>query len=149
MGPYQHRMGGKKSISSYLFCSQPPKGIRYRILRKNMNRNFWKRIAHHADHGPKIALVSIIGHKGSTPQGTGNKMLFIWTEALLEQLRWSPIRSLSSPKVITNNANIRTELNLTTTGNVCGIVEVFIEIIHPTDQLIIYGAGHVEMALAN
>ena len=60
------------------------------------------------------------------------------------------IIELAQQSLVTNS-NIRTELNLTYDLGMCcgGIAEVFIEIIHPTDQLIIYGAGHVGMALAN
>ncbi len=118
-----------------------------------MNRNFWKRIAHHADHGPKVALVSIIGHKGSTPQGTGNKMLVHLDGSITGTIGGGALeyRVIELAKrSLKNNSNIRTELNLTYDLGMCcgGIVEVFIEIIHPTDQLIIYGAGHVGMALA-
>lgn len=119
-----------------------------------MNRHFWKLLAHHADHGPKVALVSIIGHKGSTPQGTGNKMLVHIDGSITGTigggaLEYSIIK-LAKKSLITNS-NTRTELNLTYDLGMCcgGVVEVFIEIIHPTDQLIIYGAGHVGMALAD
>ena len=40
-----------------------------------MNAEFWNTLAHHAKNGPHIALVSIIAHKGSTPQSSGNKMI--------------------------------------------------------------------------
>ena len=48
------------------------------------------------------------------------------------------------------HTNIRAEFNLTYDLGMCcgGIVEVFIEIIYPPNQLVIYGAGHVGMALA-
>ncbi|MAA80324.1 MAG: xanthine dehydrogenase accessory protein XdhC [Deltaproteobacteria bacterium] len=119
-----------------------------------MNRNFWKILAHHADHGPKIALVSIIGHKGSTPQGTGNKMLIHLDGSITGTIGGGALEYKViqlAKKSLTINSNIRTEFNLTYDLGMCcgGIVEVFIEIIHPTDQLVIYGAGHVGMALAN
>ena len=119
-----------------------------------MSTQIWKEIAYHAEHGPSIALATIIDHKGSTPQGVGNKMLVrpdgsivgtIGGGALEYKIMHMGLQALEK------NTNLRSKLNLTYDLGMCcgGIVEVFIEIIHPLDQLVIYGAGHVGMALAN
>lgn len=118
-----------------------------------MNLHFWKQITHHAEYGPRIAMASIIGHKGSTPQGAGNKILVRLDGSIVGTIGGGALEYkviALAQKALTQHTNIRTELNLTYDLGMCcgGVVEVFIEIIYPPDQLVIYGAGHVGMALA-
>lgn len=113
----------------------------------------WKQIAYHAEYGPSVALATIIDQKGSTPQGAGNKMLIHLDGSTVGTIGGGALEYKviqMSIQAIQNNTNIHTKLNLTYDLGMCcgGIVEVFIEIIHPIDQLVIYGAGHVGKALA-
>ena len=119
----------------------------------HMNTQFWEKLAVHAKEGPRLALVSIISSKGSTPQTSGNKMMVFPSGDIHGTIGGGALEfqvTKLAVECIQKNKNMRKKLNLTYDLGMCcgGIVEVFIEIITPQNQLVIYGAGHVGMALA-
>lgn len=103
-----------------------------------MNQEMLKKICEWQEHGEKVALVTIITTKGSTPRKTGSKMLILPDGQTFGTIGGgcgeSEVRRQALTALDENRSRIYTVTMLNEVaadeGMVCGgIMEVFIQII--------------------
>ena len=117
-----------------------------------MNQEVFAALAAALEKGEPVALVTITGSTGSTPQRVGAKMLVyedgrtvgtIGGGCYENEAFWKARESIKSRKPV----NLSFELNddfAQETGLVCGgQMEVFIEPVEASPELYVFGAGHV------
>ena len=122
-----------------------------------MNQEVFSALAEALEKGEPVALVTITGSTGSTPQRVGAKMLVyedgrtvgtIGGGCYENEAFWKAREAIKSRKPL----NMSFELNddfAQETGLVCGgQMEVFIEPIEASPSVYIFGAGHVGFYLA-
>ena len=117
-----------------------------------MNQEVFTALAEALEKGEPVALVTITGSTGSTPQRVGAKMLVyadgrtvgtIGGGCYENEAFWKAREAIQSRKPL----NMSFELNddfAQETGLVCGgQMEVFIEPVEASPELYVFGAGHV------
>ena len=117
-----------------------------------MNQEVFAALAEALSNGEEVALVTITGSTGSTPQRVGAKMLVyadgrtvgtIGGGCYENEAFWKAREAIKTRKPET----VRYELNddfAQETGLVCGgQMEVFIEPVEASPEVYIFGAGHV------
>jgi xanthine dehydrogenase accessory factor len=117
-----------------------------------VNQEVFKALADALDKGEEVALVTIVGSTGSTPQRVGAKMLVyadgrtvgtIGGGCYENEAFWKAKEAIKTRKPQT----VRYELNddfAQETGLVCGgQMEVFIEPVEAAPEVHVFGAGHV------
>ena len=117
-----------------------------------MNQEVFAALAAALEKGEPVALVTITGSTGSTPQRVGAKMLVyedgrtvgtIGGGCYENEAFWKAREAIKSRKPL----NMSFELNddfAQETGLVCGgQMEVFIEPVEASPELYVFGAGHV------
>jgi xanthine dehydrogenase accessory factor len=102
--------------------------------------------------GEEVALVTIVGSTGSTPQRVGAKMLFyadgrtvgtIGGGCYENDAFWKAREALTSRKPVTVKFDLNDDF-AQETGLVCGgQMEVFIEPVEASPEVYVIGAGHV------
>ena len=117
-----------------------------------MNQEVFAALAEALEKGEPVALVTITGSTGSTPQRVGAKMLVyqdgrtvgtIGGGCYENEAFWKAREAITSRKPL----NMSFELNddfAQETGLVCGgQMDVFIEPVEASPELFVFGAGHV------
>ncbi|HET9266740.1 MAG TPA: XdhC/CoxI family protein [Vicinamibacterales bacterium] len=117
-----------------------------------MNQEVFSALAEALEKGEPVALVTITGSTGSTPQRVGAKMLVyedgrtvgtIGGGCYENEAFWKAREAIKSRKPL----NMSFELNddfAQETGLVCGgQMDVFIEPVEASPELYVFGAGHV------
>ncbi len=114
----------------------------------------WQKIIQIRQQRKKAALCTIVDARGSTPRKAGSKLLVVDDGQFYGtigggDLEFNVIEQAKS--VIKNAKPVLLEYNLSKDLKMAcgGHVKVFIEPILPSDQLILFGAGHVSRAIAN
>ena len=123
-----------------------------------MNQEVFAALAAALDAGEPVALVTITGSTGSTPQRVGAKMLVyedgrtvgtIGGGCYENEAFWKAREAIKSRKPL----NMSFELNddfAQETGLVCGgQMDVFIEPVEASPELYVFGAGHVGHVVGN
>jgi xanthine dehydrogenase accessory factor len=121
-----------------------------------MNQEVFAALSDALARGEEVALVTIVGSTGSTPQRVGAKMLVyadgrtvgtIGGGCYEDDAFWKAREAIRQRHA----TNVKYELNddfAEESGLVCGgQMEVFIEPVEPAPDLYIFGAGHVGQAL--
>jgi xanthine dehydrogenase accessory factor len=117
-----------------------------------MNQEVFKALAEALDRGEQVALVTIVGSTGSTPQRVGAKML-VYSDGRMvgtigggcyeNEAFWKAREAIKNRRPVT----VKYELNddfAQETGLVCGgQMEVFIEPVEAAPEVFVFGAGHV------
>ncbi len=122
-----------------------------------MNQEVFAALSDALARGEEVALVTIVGAHGSTPQRIGAKMLVfadgrtvgtIGGGCYEDDAFWKARTAITSRKP----ATVRYELSddfAEESGLICGgQMEVFIEPVEPAPDVYVFGAGHVGHALA-
>src|SRR5687768_9133983 len=122
-----------------------------------MNQEVFKALADALEQGEEVALVTIVGSTGSTPQRVGAKMLVyadgrtvgtIGGGCYENEAFWKAREAIKTRKPHT----VKYELNddfAQETGLVCGgQMEVFIEPVEASPDVYVFGAGHVGQFVA-
>ena len=117
-----------------------------------MNQEVFKALAEALDKGEQVALVTIVGSTGSTPQRVGAKMLVyadgrtvgtIGGGCYENEAFWKAREAIKDRQPVT----VKYELNddfAQESGLVCGgQMEVFIEPVEAAPEVYVFGAGHV------
>jgi xanthine dehydrogenase accessory factor len=117
-----------------------------------VNQEVFAALSKALDEGQEVALITIVGATGSTPQRVGAKMLVysdgrtvgtIGGGCYENDAFWKARESIAARKPL----NVKYELNddfAQETGLVCGgQMEVFIEPVEASPDVYIFGAGHV------
>jgi xanthine dehydrogenase accessory factor len=122
-----------------------------------MNQEVFAALAEALDRGEEVALVTIVGSTGSTPQRVGAKMLVyadgrtvgtIGGGCYENDAFWKARETIKARRPL----NVKYELTddiAEESGLICGgQMEVFIEPVEPSPDVYIFGAGHVGYFLA-
>ena len=117
-----------------------------------MNQEVFAALAEALERGEEVALVTIVGSTGSTPQRVGAKMLVyadgrtvgtIGGGCYENDAFWKAREAIKARRPLT----VKYELNddfAQETGLVCGgQMEVFIEPVEASPEVYVFGAGHV------
>jgi xanthine dehydrogenase accessory factor len=117
-----------------------------------VNQEVFKALADALEKGEEVALVTIVGSTGSTPQRVGAKMLVysdgrtvgtIGGGCYENEAFWKAREAIKDRRPVT----VKYELNddfAQETGLVCGgQMEVFIEPVEAAPEVFVFGAGHV------
>ena len=122
------------------------------VYNQPMNQEVFSALSEALQRGEEVALVTITGSTGSTPQRVGAKMLVyadgrtvgtIGGGCYENEAFWKAREAIKNRKPIT----LKFELNddfAQESGLVCGgQMEVFVEPVEPSPELFVFGAGHV------
>jgi xanthine dehydrogenase accessory factor len=122
-----------------------------------MNQEVFAALAEALEQGEEVALVTIVGSTGSTPQRVGAKMLVyadgrtvgtIGGGCYENDAFWKARETIKARRPL----NVKYELTddiAEESGLICGgQMEVFIEPVEPSPDVYIFGAGHVGYFLA-
>ena len=122
------------------------------VYNQHMNQEVFSALSEALQRGEEVALVTITGSTGSTPQRVGAKMLVfadgrtvgtIGGGCYENEAFWKAREAIKNRKPIT----LKFELNddfAQESGLVCGgRMEVFVEPVEPSPEVFVFGAGHV------
>ncbi len=110
------------------------------------------------DRGETIALVTVVETKGSTPRGIGAKMLVnknglvagtigggITEARVIEEAK----QALKEGKGRLLNYHLTREQAALDEGAICGgEMKVFIDVLQPKEEVLIFGAGHIAVCVS-
>jgi xanthine dehydrogenase accessory factor len=122
-----------------------------------MNQEVFAALNEALKEGEEVALVTIVGSTGSTPQRVGAKMLVYADGRTVGTIGGGCYENDAFGKAreaIKNRAPVTLKFELNDdfaqeTGLVCGgQMEVFIEPVEPSPELYVFGAGHVGYCVA-
>jgi len=122
-----------------------------------MNQEVFAALADALRRGEDVALVTIVGARGSTPQRVGAKMLVYGDGRTVGTIGggcyendafWKAREALSSHRALTVKYELSDDF-AEESGLICGgQMEVFIEPVEPAPDVYVFGAGHVGAHLA-
>src|SRR4030095_9835394 len=121
-----------------------------------MNQEVFTALAEALERGEEVALVTIVGARGSTPQRVGAKMLVYADGRIVGTIGGGCYENdafWKAREAITNRRPQLVHYELSAdfaqeTGLICGgQMDVYIEPIEPSPELYIIGAGHVGLHL--
>ena len=122
-----------------------------------MNREVFAAVAQALDRGEPAALVTLVATRGSTPQRVGAKMLVFADGRIVGTIGggcyendafWKAREAIGDRKPRLLHYELADDF-AQETGLICGgQMDVYIEPIEPSPELIIVGAGHVGFHLA-
>jgi len=117
----------------------------------------WQSLSEISATGTAAALVTVVATKGSTPRETGAKMIVKGDGSIVGTIGGSVVEAKvieEARKVIARNKACRVTYDLNdpdkkSTGMICGgQMEFFIEPVSSGPRLLIFGGGHVGLAVA-
>lgn len=118
---------------------------------------FYRRLVSLLEEGRQVAVATIVDARGSTPQGKGGKMIVTTGGEIFFSVGGGALEAMVIAEARACLAEGRTSLRSWSLhdvgddalGMACGgKATVFIEILLPPHDLVIFGAGHVGRALA-
>src|SRR5262245_51019866 len=119
--------------------------------------DFYRKLMSLLDAGRPVAVATIVDSKGSTPQPQGGKMIVTEAGAIHFSIGGGALEALvidEAKKCLASGRPARKSYSLHDVGDdalgmACGgKATVYIEVIAPPNELVIFGAGHVGRALA-
>jgi xanthine dehydrogenase accessory factor len=129
--------------------------IRARALWGNME-NLYKLVGDAAAQGQRLALATVVQAQGSTPRDAGTKMVVYADGRIVGTVGGGKMEALVIQEAIDaiqqgRSRLVHYELRDTQTGDpgICGgTADVFVDVIAPTPTLLVVGAGHIAMPVA-
>jgi len=118
---------------------------------------FQRRLLTLLDEGHRLAVATIIESRGSTPQQSGGKMIVMEDGRIFFSIGGGALEAMVIQEALACLAENRTALKSyalhdvgdDALGMACGgKATVYVEVLSPPNDLVIFGAGHVGRALA-
>ena len=118
--------------------------------------DLYRRLADAVDQGRSAALATLVRTEGATPRKVGTKMIVYEDGQIEETIGGGEVEALviqGAVEAIRQGTSCLLHYGLKNQGEgdpgICGgAVDVFVDVVHPRPVLLVVGAGHVAMPLA-